>query len=365
MTMAQTASLVASASTTPARGAHPRRHRRRHRLRRPGAGAHPRPSSGGHADRRHVVGRHQRAAAAAGAGAHLGGHGHCRSTSIAWSPTPTSSSSRCPRRHPPSSRRSCSSAALRVIDLSGAFRIRDDARRRAGIRRRRRCRRRHRLRVLRTASRRHRGRRGSCPIPGCYPTAALIALEPLAAAGLLDGPVVVDAKSGHLRRRQDAVRSDALLRESRERRGLRRLLAPPHRRDRAGARHGRSRSCRTWCRSIAASSRRSTRRCGRARPRQQVADALHAAYANAPFVRLTGDDAARDQARRAHQLLRHRLEGGRRRAAARARRGARQPGEGRGRLRGAEPEHHARPRRAHGPALMTRPHDRGRHGDGR
>ncbi len=32
--------------------------------------------------------------------------------------------------------------------------------------------------------------------PGCYPTAALLALSPLADAGLLSGPVVVDAKSG-------------------------------------------------------------------------------------------------------------------------------------------------------------------------
>ena len=32
--------------------------------------------------------------------------------------------------------------------------------------------------------------------PGCYPTAALLALEPLAAAGLLEGAVIVDAKSG-------------------------------------------------------------------------------------------------------------------------------------------------------------------------
>jgi N-acetyl-gamma-glutamyl-phosphate reductase len=32
--------------------------------------------------------------------------------------------------------------------------------------------------------------------PGCYPTAALLALEPLQRAGLLTGPVVVDAKSG-------------------------------------------------------------------------------------------------------------------------------------------------------------------------
>ena len=32
--------------------------------------------------------------------------------------------------------------------------------------------------------------------PGCYPTATLLALAPLAAAGELHGPVVVDAKSG-------------------------------------------------------------------------------------------------------------------------------------------------------------------------
>ena len=32
--------------------------------------------------------------------------------------------------------------------------------------------------------------------PGCYPTAALLALEPLAAADLLDGDVFIDAKSG-------------------------------------------------------------------------------------------------------------------------------------------------------------------------
>jgi N-acetyl-gamma-glutamyl-phosphate reductase len=32
--------------------------------------------------------------------------------------------------------------------------------------------------------------------PGCYPTAALLALEPLAEAGVLAGDVVIDAKSG-------------------------------------------------------------------------------------------------------------------------------------------------------------------------
>jgi len=33
-------------------------------------------------------------------------------------------------------------------------------------------------------------------IPGCYPTAALLGLAPLLAAGLIDGPIVVDAMSG-------------------------------------------------------------------------------------------------------------------------------------------------------------------------
>jgi N-acetyl-gamma-glutamyl-phosphate reductase len=84
---------------------------------------------------------------------------------------------------------------VRVIDLSGAFRIRSDADR-------------QRWYPATTAlpegvvyglSELHahliRGARlVSCP--GCYPTGALLALQPLASAGLLDGPVIVDAKSG-------------------------------------------------------------------------------------------------------------------------------------------------------------------------
>ena len=84
---------------------------------------------------------------------------------------------------------------VRVIDLSGAFRIRDDANRLrwypataalpAGV-------------VYGLPERHADAIRGaklvSCP--GCYPTAALLALEPLSEAGLLEGAVVVDAKSG-------------------------------------------------------------------------------------------------------------------------------------------------------------------------
>src|SRR5688572_2051143 len=83
----------------------------------------------------------------------------------------------------------------RVIDLSGAFRIRDDAAR-------------ARWYPATTAlpagtvygfSERNRDAIRSARLlsnPGCYPTAALMALAPLAEAGLLSGPVVVDAKSG-------------------------------------------------------------------------------------------------------------------------------------------------------------------------
>jgi N-acetyl-gamma-glutamyl-phosphate reductase len=87
-------------------------------------------------------------------------------------------------------------SGVRVFDLSGAFRlVNRDARARwypdtpaawpegtvYGLPERRRD-------ELREA------RLVACP--GCYPTAAVLALAPLAAAGLLDGDIVVDAKSG-------------------------------------------------------------------------------------------------------------------------------------------------------------------------
>jgi N-acetyl-gamma-glutamyl-phosphate reductase len=84
---------------------------------------------------------------------------------------------------------------VRVIDLSGAFRIRDDAARQKwypatdAI-------------PANTAygfSERYKKAIGQARLlsnPGCYPTAALLALQPLAAAKLIDGPIVIDAKSG-------------------------------------------------------------------------------------------------------------------------------------------------------------------------
>jgi N-acetyl-gamma-glutamyl-phosphate reductase len=84
---------------------------------------------------------------------------------------------------------------VRVVDLSGAFRLRDAAARQTyypataalpeGV-------------VYGVPERHRDAIRGARLIscPGCYPTAALLALEPLAAARLLQGPIVIDAKSG-------------------------------------------------------------------------------------------------------------------------------------------------------------------------
>jgi len=83
----------------------------------------------------------------------------------------------------------------RVFDLSGAFRLRDTAERQRwyphspaelinvayGLTERRRC-------ELADA------RLIACP--GCYPTAAVLALQPLVAGGLLEPGIIIDAKSG-------------------------------------------------------------------------------------------------------------------------------------------------------------------------
>jgi N-acetyl-gamma-glutamyl-phosphate reductase len=84
---------------------------------------------------------------------------------------------------------------VRVVDLSGAFRIRDETSRQRwypataalpdgtvyGLTEGHQTE----IREARLVSN-----------PGCYPTAALLALEPLRHAGLLTGSIVVDAKSG-------------------------------------------------------------------------------------------------------------------------------------------------------------------------
>jgi N-acetyl-gamma-glutamyl-phosphate reductase len=89
------------------------------------------------------------------------------------------------------------SRGRRVFDLSGAFRLRDDTLRRKwypdtkgdarhlhstyGLTE-------HNRTALKDAS--------FVACAGCYPTAAILSLRPLVAAGLIEGGVIVDAKSG-------------------------------------------------------------------------------------------------------------------------------------------------------------------------
>ena len=94
---------------------------------------------------------------------------------------------------------------------------------------------------------------------------------------------------GRVGRGQDADRADALSASATaaSRPTACSSTAMRRRSSRSSAR--RSRSCRTCCRSIAAFSKRSTRRCSRA-SRSRRRRGAQAAYADSPFVRLTGSD---------------------------------------------------------------------------
>jgi N-acetyl-gamma-glutamyl-phosphate reductase len=177
---------------------------------------------------------------------------------------------------------------VRVIDLSGAFRIRSNADRQRwypatatmpeGV-----------VYALpeRHAETIRSARLASCP--GCYPTAALLALEPLAAAGLLDGTIVVDAKSGisgagktpsertHFSENHGSVAAYGVFShrhtaEIEQELGVRVTFVPhlvP--------------LDRGILETIYTDLRRGT-------TEAQVAESLQAAYVSTPFVRLTGPD---------------------------------------------------------------------------
>ena len=174
----------------------------------------------------------------------------------------------------------------RVIDLSGAFRIRGDADRQrwypatpalpAG--------------TVYGFSERNKAEIHDARLlsnPGCYPTAALLALDPLSAAGLLTGPVVVDAKSGisgagktpsdrtHFSENHGSVAAYGVFSHRHTAEIEQELASPvtfvPH----------LVPLDRGILETIYVSLRPGT-------TEAQVAGALQAAYADAPFVRLTG-----------------------------------------------------------------------------
>ena len=182
-------------------------------------------------------------------------------------------------------------AGVRVIDLSGAFRLRDEAARARwypatkslpdgrGLRPDR----------VRVDGDPHGAR--CCRIPGCYPTASLLALLPLQRAGLLlpGADIVIDAKSGISGAGKAPYRAHALLGEPRQRRRLRPVRPSPHARDGAGARPQRD------VRAAPGAARprhpvEPLRAAGAGHDRRRaVAAAFERAYADAPFVRLTGE----------------------------------------------------------------------------
>ena len=190
--------------------------------------------------------------------------------------------------------------------------------------------------------------------PGCYPTASLLALAPLARAGLIED-VVIDAKSGRVGRRPGRHREDPFRHRRRERERVRRAAPPPHPRDRTGARgigsrprrcadhvHSASRAARPGrARQLLRDAVRGDRRTSK--PRALYADA----YADEPFVELaTRPPGVRDV--RETNICRisvHRDERtGRVIVFARDR----QPVEGRGVAGGAEPQPDARAARGRG-----------------
>ena len=145
--------------------------------------------------------------------------------------------------------------------------------------------------------------------PGCYPTAALLALEPLHHAGLLTGPIIVDAKSGvsgagktpsertHFSENHGSVAAYAVFQhrhtaEIEQELGSSVTFVPhlvPLDRGILETIYGTAET---------GHNRAAGRRCVHRRLRRCAVRAAH------------GRSVARDQARRAHQLLRHRLEGG-------------------------------------------------------
>ena len=123
--------------------------------------------------------------------------------------------------------------------------------------------------------------------PGCYPTAALLALEPLQRAGLLQGPIIVDAKSGV----SGAGKTPSDRTHFSENHGSVAAYAVFQHRHTAEIEQELGTSV-TFVPHLVPLDRGILETIyGSLTPgttEQHVADALTAAYTNAPFVRLTG-----------------------------------------------------------------------------
>ena len=168
-------------------------------------------------------------------------------------------------------------AGVRVIDLSGAFRLRDAAARARWYPET------HRLPdgVAYGLTERERGAVARARLvanPGCYPTATLLALAPLVAAGPARRPAPTSSSTRSRASRAPARRRPSARISRSATAACRRYGVFNHRHgaeiEQGSA--GRSRSRRIWCRSIAASSRRSTCAWRPARPKRRSATSTSA-----------------------------------------------------------------------------------------
>ena len=138
--------------------------------------------------------------------------------------------------------------------------------------------------------------------PGCYATAALLALAPLVGRRSSPSGVVVDAKSGVSGAGRALKASLARRRRARERLAVPGRLAPARARDRAGARLPR-----LLRPAPAAGAARPARDLLRAVRRADLRELLEAAYATSPAVtRAAGGRRARALARAGHRRRRAR-----------------------------------------------------------
>ena len=171
--------------------------------------------------------------------------------------------------------------------------------------------------------------------PGCYPTAALLALWPLREHIARRGR---RRQVRRLRRRPRGHPDHALRLRHRERAGLQGRGPPPRGRARAGAERARpSRSCRICCRR--AGPARQLLRDDRRSRRPSVRDLYRDAYEDEPFIDLVDEPPGTDDVRETNRCRIHVTVGGEPRDRARR---DRQPLEGRRRPGRAGPQPDAR-----------------------
>ena len=330
-----------------------RRRRRRHRLHRPGAAAAAGAPSGGAADAGDVVGRGVGGAAAAGAGAGVERRDRRRSIRDALAREADLVFLALPDTAAAELAPALLDAGVRVIDLSGAFRLRDAALRARWYPETQRAAGRASPTASPSASAAGGARaRSWSPIPAAIrPRRCSRWRRWSAPACSSPAPTSSSTPSracrAPARRRPSGRIFPRCTAACRPTASSTTSTAPRSSRGSAA----RSPSRRTWCRSTAASWRRSTCASRRARPTTRCATVYERGLRDATFVRLVGADAAGDQARRAHQFLRHRLAG-RSVGPGDSRVGHRQPAQGRVGPGGAEHERDAGPRRSDGAAVM-------------